>query len=128
MSKLCNLALLVHLVLCVVLGALLLIIPGRLLEAVGWWPIDPIISRMLGAALLAMSWGDWRVWRTAARAETRAWSEVQLAFAGLSALGVLRHLAGSRGWPALVWALFVVLVLYTLLWIRVLFVEHKQRP
>ena len=66
MSRLLNVVLLVHLVVSVLLGALLLIVPGRLLGAVGWAPIDPLISRILGAALLAMAWGDWRVWRRAA--------------------------------------------------------------
>lgn len=35
-------------------GLALLVAPGRLLTYLGWAPIDPIMSRLLGAAVLAL--------------------------------------------------------------------------
>jgi hypothetical protein len=115
MSKLLKPVLLVHMVVALILGALLLLIPGKFLGAIGWAPVDPIISRILGAALLAMAWGNFRLWRGGTPAETRLWVEFGLAFDGLAAIGVLRHLVVGR-WPAMVWILFVVLALFALVW------------
>lgn len=114
MSKLCTTALLIHLVIAVVLGSLLLVMPGRFLQALGWAPIDPLLSRVLGAALLAMAWGDWRAWRAAA--ETRTWCEVQAVFATLATVGVLRHVAFGW-WPAIAWILFAGLAAFAVIWI-----------
>lgn len=125
MSRLLKPGLLVHMVVSAVLGLLLLIVPGRFLSWLGWVPIDPIVSRLLGAALLGMWWGDLRVWRGVARAETRWWVEVQLGFAALAGAGVLRHLLVGH-WPAMVWILFGVLVLFALTWLGVLVGEWRQ--
>ena len=39
-----------------IFGAPLLLAPGRFLEMFGWAPVEPLLFRLLGAALLAMSW------------------------------------------------------------------------
>jgi len=49
---------LIHAVLSSVLGVILLLAPGRFLPWLSQAPIDPIISRILGAARLAMGWGS----------------------------------------------------------------------
>ena len=115
MAKLLKPTLLVHMILALVLGALLLIIPGGFLGAIGWAPVDPIISRILGAALLAMAWGNFRVWRGGSPAETRLWVEFGLVFDTLAAIGVLRHLV-TGWWPAMVWILFAVLAVAAVAW------------
>jgi hypothetical protein len=115
MSKLLKPVLLVHMVVALILGALLLIIPGGFLGAIGWAPVDPIISRILGAALLAMAWGNLRVSRGGTPAENRLWVEFGLAFDTLAAIGVLRHLLVGW-WPAMVWILFAVLAVFALVW------------
>lgn len=124
MAKLLKPALLVHTVLSAITGALLLVIPGRFLAVLGWAPIDPILSRVLGAALLAMGWGDLRVWRGGAQAETRLWVEVHLGFTALAAIGVLRHLVVAR-WPLIVWLLFVVFVAFAIIWLLVLLKDRQ---
>jgi hypothetical protein len=45
-------------VVAVTFGLLMLIPPGRPLTLLGWAPIDPMISRLLGAALLALGWSS----------------------------------------------------------------------
>jgi hypothetical protein len=124
MSGMLKLVPLIHMIVTVVLGALSLLIPGRFLTLLGWQPIDPITTRVLGASLLAMSWGDFRVWRRANNGEARLWAEVQLAFALLAGVGVLRHLLGGR-WPVMVWILFGVFAVFALSWIGVLVGQRK---
>jgi hypothetical protein len=68
MSKLLKTTFVVHVVLSGVLGLVLLIMPGRFLQLLGWASIDPILSRILGAALLALAWGDYGGWRAASPA------------------------------------------------------------
>lgn len=125
MSRLSRLVLPIHMIVSLVLGGLLLLIPGRLLMWLGWAPIDPIISRILGGALLAMAWGDMRVWLRGGGAEIRLWAEVQLAFAVLGGIGVLRHLVVAH-WPAMVWILFGVLAAFALAWLAVLVGEGRS--
>lgn len=107
--------LLIHAIVSAVLGALLLIIPGDFLQRLGWSPIDPITTRLLGAAFLALAWGDFRGWRQPDRSDITLLVEVQLAFSALGGIGVLRHLV-SGGWPAMVWILFGALVLFAVAW------------
>lgn len=115
MSRLLKPVLLVHMVVALVLGAFLLIIPGKFLGWIGWAPVDPIISRILGAALLVMAWGNFRLWRAGGPAEKWLWVEFGFVFDALAAIGVLRHLLVGR-WPAMVWILFAALVLFAILW------------
>ncbi|MFH1086574.1 MAG: hypothetical protein V1772_12545 [Chloroflexota bacterium] len=105
----------VHVVVALLLGAALLVAPGRLLATLGWAPIDPILSRLLGAALLALGWGSWRGLHLRNPADARVLVEMDLAFCALGALGVLRHIAVAR-WPWTVWTLLVVLVAFAVAW------------
>jgi hypothetical protein len=122
MSQRLKLVLLIHMIVSLILGVLLFVIPGRMLESLGWAPIDPIISRILGAALLAMSWGDLRLWRGGAQPAAKLWAEVHLGFSGLGAIGVLRHLVTGR-WPVMPWLVFGVLGVFAVVWLWVLVTE-----
>ena len=44
-------------ILTLVLGVCLLLAPGRFLDTFGWAPVEPILDRVLGAALLALILG-----------------------------------------------------------------------
>ncbi len=137
MSRMLKLALLIQMIVSVILGVLLLLIPGSFLTWLGWVPNDPIMSRVLGAALLAMSWGDLRVWRSSATAGARLLVEVHLGFAALAGVAVLRHLLAATlaegaelsrlfagGWPMTMWTVFGVLGLFALMWLWVLVKER----
>jgi hypothetical protein len=115
MSKLLKTTFVVHVVLSGVLGLVLLIMPGRFLQLLGWASIDPILSRILGAALLALAWGDYGGWRGVDQAAQMSLVQMQLAFAALSAIGVLRHLLAARQ-PVMVWLLFAGCVVFAALW------------
>ena len=106
----------VHMVLAAILGALLLALPGRFLGWLNWAPVDPLLSRMLGAALLALAWGSFRGWRSDNPAQARILIELNIAFSALSAVGLLRHLLFAN-YPAIVWILFGGLVVFAAAWI-----------
>ena len=137
MSRMLKLALLIQMIVSVILGVLLLVIPGSFLTWLGWVPNDPVISRVLGAALLALSWGDWRVWRSSAKAEARLLVEIHLGFAVLAGGTVLRHLLAAAlaegatlgrlfagGWPVMMWTVFGVFGLLALMWLWILVKER----
>jgi hypothetical protein len=113
--------------LTLVLGAALLIAPGRFLDAFGWQPVEPILDRILGAALLALSWLSWRGWRTSDRGQTALVMQTQAVFCALGALGILRHLAGQAHYPLMVWLVFVLLAVFAVLWL-VAWATTRTRP
>lgn len=116
MSKALKFTFLIHAVVALILGALLLIIPGRFLGWVGWAPVEPIINRVLGAALLALAWSSFRGWLATERAQVAILVEMEAAFTVLGCIGVLRHLLFG-GYPAMVWIVFAILALFAIAWI-----------
>ncbi len=125
MSNMLKVTFLVHGIVAVVLGVLLLGVPGRFLSVLGWQPIDPIMARFLGATFLALAWGDVRGWRALSWSEVHIFVEVQLAFAALASVGLLRHLL-TGSWPAMAWILLGVFVLFTVAWLAALLSRQEQ--
>jgi hypothetical protein len=120
MAKELKYTFLIHAVVALVFGAPLLIMPGQFLAWFGWAPVDPILSRVLGAALLALAWGSYRGWRAKERAQVSVLLEMEVAYTVLGAIGVLRHLlVANYPWP--VWLLFAVLAIFALVWLYFLF-------
>jgi hypothetical protein len=107
---------LVHAVVALLFGLPLLVAPGRFLDLFGWLPIDPIMSRMYGAALLGLGWGSYRGWRAAARSDVEILVQVEAVFTVLAVLGIVRHLLGGS-WPWYVWMIFIVFLLFAIAWI-----------
>jgi hypothetical protein len=116
MSKSLRYTFLVHAVVALLFGLPLLIVPGRTLDVFGWAPIDPIMTRLVGAALLALGWGSYRGWRAAARSDVEILLQVEVVFTVLVSLGLLRHLLGGS-WPWYVWTMFIIFVLFAIVWI-----------
>ena len=116
MSKALKNTFLVHAVVAAVFGALLLALPGQFLGWFGWQPVDPILSRVLGAALLALAWSSYRGFWAKERAQVSTLIEAEAIFTVLGALGVLRHLLIAN-FPWYVWLLFAVLALFAIAWL-----------
>lgn len=106
----------VHAVIALVSGATLLLAPGRFLDWVGWAPVDPLLTRLLGAALLALAWSSFRGWRAKERSQVAILIEAEVIFTVLSCAGLLRHLLTSS-YPLLVWGLFAVLLVFAIAWV-----------
>lgn len=123
MPKLLRILFPLHAVLALAAGAPLLLAPGRFLGWLGWAPVDPLLSRLLGAALLALAWSSFRGWRAREWSQVAIVIEVEALFAVLSCLGLLRHLTQAH-YTVLVWGPFAVLLLLAAAWIAVL-VQHR---
>jgi hypothetical protein len=106
----------VWIILTLLVGAALLIAPGRFLDIFGWQPVEPILDRILGASLLAMSWLSLRGWLAIDSSVTMLIAEIQAIFCALAALGVLRHLLGQAHYPLMVWIVFAVTAAFAALW------------
>jgi hypothetical protein len=113
---------LVHALIAAAVGVPLLLAPGRFLGWLGWAPVDPILSRVLGSALIALAWTSFRGWRATQWAQVAILVEAEALFAVLSCLGLLRHLIGYH-YTLLVWGPFAVLLLFALAWIAA-WVQH----
>lgn len=115
-SKTLNITFLIHALVSFLGGLLLLIIPGRVLLFLGWAPIDPILGRILGAALLALGWSSFRGWQATKRAQVQIVVELEAAFTALACVGLLRHLLFAH-YPLIVWLLFAVFFIFAVAWI-----------
>jgi hypothetical protein len=116
MSKLLKVTLVVHIVLAVVLGLPLLGLPGRFLGWLGWAPVDPLLSRMFGAALLGFGWLDFRTLRLNSRQAAQPLIEAGIVFNGLAAAGLAWNMLGA-GWPWYVWTVLGTFIVLTALWL-----------
>ena len=115
---------LVHAVVAGLLGVLLLFIPGTFLRWIGWkafaaqaaWlGIDVVISRLLGAALIALAWSSFRGRRATEPAHIANLVEMEVVFAVLSCAGLLRHLVFGH-LLMIGWILFAVFALFAVAW------------
>jgi len=116
MSKALKYTFLVHIPVAAVFGALLFLLPGRFLSWLGWAPIDPIASRLLGAAFLAMAWGSFRGWRAVEWSRVAILVEVQVIVDVLACVALLRHLLVGH-WPVVPWVFFVMFLIFAIAWI-----------
>lgn len=116
MTKLLKTTFILHAIVAVLFGAPLLVMPGVFLQTLGWAPIDPILSRVLGAALLALAWSSLRGWRAKEWAQVALLVEMEIVYTILGCIGLLRHLLFAR-YPAIVWLQFVLLAIFAAAWI-----------
>jgi hypothetical protein len=116
MSKALRITFLVHAIIALVLGLALLIIPGQFLNFLNWRPNEPLISRLFGAALLALAWGSFRGWQSSERAQVKILIEIEAVFTVLGSIGLLRHLFIAY-YPPIVWATLLLLVVFAIAWI-----------
>ena len=125
---------LIHLVIAAILGVALFLVPGRTLNLLGWVPdwvqlpnsdqsipgqtfVDPVVTRILGAALLALAFSSLRGWLGSGLASK--WSEIALLVeleTVFNILGAIAILSGAfllgRSMPAIGWVLFVVQIAF----------------
>jgi len=116
MSKSLRYTFLVHALVTLLFGAALLAAPGRTLGLFGWAPVDPLLSRVLGAALLALAWSSFRGVRAAERGQVALLVELETVFCVLASLGLLRQTVGSY-YPWYVWTLLGVYALFAVAWV-----------
>jgi hypothetical protein len=109
----------VHAIVSLIFGAALLIAPGKALGLFGWSPVDPLISRGFGAALLALAWSSFRAWQATERKQVAILVEAEAVFCVLACLGLLRHVLVFT-YPWYVWGITVVFAAFAIAWILAL--------
>jgi hypothetical protein len=124
MSKALRTTFLIHTIVGLVLGVPLLVAPGRFLSLFDWAPIDALLDRVLGAALIALAWSSYRGWKAAGKSEVVVLLEMEAIFCVLAAIGLLRHLLIAY-YPPIVWLVFAVLLIFAIAWLIFLFKKSK---
>jgi hypothetical protein len=115
MSKALKYTFLIHAIVALLLGAPLLLAPGRILTMLGWIHIDSMVSRILGAALLALAWRSWRGWQAKEKSQVKWLLELEAVFTVLAALGLLRELLFFP-YPLIYWLVWGLLVVFAATW------------
>lgn len=121
---------LLHMVIAVVLGLMLFLVPGRSLTLLGWISptvrlpesdltvpgttlVDPILSRLLGAALLALAFSSFRGWRATRWDEVSLLVQMEVVFCILGIIAFLtRPILLNRGIPVVGWILTLILAAF----------------
>ena len=116
MPKALKYTFLVHAIVGLLTGLPLLIKPGTFLQILQWAPIDPIAARLLGAAMLALSWSSFRGWQATERKQVATVVELEAVFTVLASVALLRHLLVAR-FPIVPWLVFAVFFLFAIAWI-----------
>ena len=116
MSKLLKTTFLVHAVVGFLFGAPLLLAPGRFLGLFNWSPVDPLLSRILGAALLGLAWSSLRGYQQTSREKVALLVEAEAVFCTLAVVGLLRNMWGSN-WPFIVWLILALQAIFAVLWL-----------
>jgi hypothetical protein len=125
---------LLHWIVCAILGAALWLIPGRTLTLVGWVGefiqlpesnlsipgqtfVDPFITRLYGAALLALAFSSYLGWKA------KRWEQVAMVVkqeAAFCVLGVVSFFAvlllAERPMPLSGWAVMLLLAAFAIAW------------
>lgn len=97
------------------LGLPLLLVPESILPRLGWTTVDPVVSRLLGAALIALGWHALSLRkRHASREAHRALLGLRLVGSAAAMVGML--IAIARGAPSATWAILAALVAASGVW------------
>lgn len=120
MEKSVKILLLVYSINTLIFGLPLFLMPGRFLGLFGWEPVDPLITRLLGAALLAMTWCAFRGYQAYEADQAKMLVSGNLVFTALGAIGFLRHLVGYY-FPFMVWFVFGLLTVWAIVWAVIAF-------
>lgn len=125
---------LVHIIIGGLLGVFLIFIPGRTLTWFGWVPesvpvpnseltvpgtiyVDPIITRVLGAALLALAFSSFLGWRASTWGQVALIVQVELVYC---LLGSLIFIAGffllQRPMPIIGYVFLVIFLGFVAAW------------
>jgi hypothetical protein len=105
----------IHFAVDIVFALPLLLIPDVLMPLLGWRCVDPISSRLVGAALIGIG-GASLLERTASAEVFRAMLNLKIIWATSAILGI--GLGLLRGGPPVGWALLVIFAAFLALWVH----------
>jgi hypothetical protein len=105
---------LIHFAVDMVFAIPLIFFPELFLAWIGWQPTDPVMPRLVGAALLGIG-GESLFSRHASRDTFKALLRLKIIWASGAILALL--LGIFRGGPALAWAFVGIFGIFLLIWI-----------
>jgi hypothetical protein len=107
----CRWVLIVHFVAAWVFAIPMLFFVGKAAEWVNWYPFDPTMVKLMGAALLALGVGSLLATRDPYHHRLMVQTEIVFTFVG--ALTMLYRLVWADAWtPHFAWAVFGVLTAF----------------
>ena len=134
-SKSLKVIFLIHLIVALVLGVALLLAPARSLTMLGYMPenlvvqsegvtatipgarfVDPVITRLFGAALLALGFSSFLGWRASRREQVSLLVQTEFVFCVLGFLGVLLGYRAFQPIPVIAWVMMVILAAFAIAW------------
>ncbi len=125
---------LVHLIIGFLLGVFIFLIPGRSLTLLGWVPasvpvpnsqlsvpgtifVDPVITRLLGAALLALAFSSYLGWRANSWGQVALIVQLELVYCALGSLAfIAAFFLLERPMPVIGYVFLVILLAFTAAW------------
>ena len=116
MSRGLKITFLIHAIVALVFGIVLYLQPGLWARVVQWTPFDGNMTRVYGAALLALAISSWFGYRAARWEEVRILVLMEIAFTVLSTVGALWGLL-FRNAPAFGWVAVVIWVAFAVVWV-----------
>jgi hypothetical protein len=91
----------------------LLLIPGKFMSIFGWSPVDPIMSRLVGAALLGIG-VESLLGRNANRDVYKAMLNLKIIWSSGVVVGIVLGIAS--GGPDIAWAFLAIFAAFLGLW------------
>ena len=137
-SRTLSITFLVHMIIAAVFGILLWVIPGRALTLLGWVPpvvqlpdsqltvsgqtfVDPVLTRVLGAALLALAFSSLLGWRATRWEQVAYLVELEALFCLLSVIGIVTSsVRMDHPLPWIGWVILVIFAVFAVIWILIL--------
>lgn len=105
----------VHFVVGLAVGLPLLVVPGSTLALLAWLPGDPGVSRLLGAAWVALGVASWRT-RGANLEVVRAMLGLKSLWSGLGIFAALGAI--GQGAPGAAWVMLFLFLVFAGVWLH----------
>jgi len=103
----------VHAAIDYIFGLPLLLIPIKFMTLLGWQTIDPLTTRLLGAALIAIGTISY-ITRNEDTNVYRNILKLKITWSVTAILGII--LTIIQGAPKLIWAILIIFILFTAIW------------
>lgn len=105
----------VHFVVALAVGLPLLVVPGSTLALLTWQPADPGVSRLLGAAWVALGVASWRT-RGANVEVVRAMLGLKSLWSGLGIFAAFGAI--GQGAPGAAWVMLFLFLVFSGVWLH----------
>ena len=106
----------VHFCVDMLTGVPLLVAPVAFLSALGWTTVDPLATRLVGAALMGIGIESY-LGRNAGAEALRGMLNLKIIWSGTAVLGLAATVVAGDG-PWTVWLVVAIFAAFNVLWIR----------